>query len=218
VDGTNVDVLNFPSAVTKTTGPWAVGSGNGALDTGVIATVFTWYHVHLIKRPDTGIVDVLISLSATAPLLPAGYTLFRRIGSMIVDASSHWVAFTQNGDEFLWMLAFADASNITAIGPANYTLSVPPGVRVNAIVQVTYANSTAVATFLAYPPDIGTQSPNTPVANWLLSNPSTVAFGAGTFNIRTNLSSQIAAVCSIAAGNSFYLITRGWIDRRGRDA
>ena len=45
------------SAYTKTTGSWAVGSGNGGLDTGTI-TNSTWYHVFLMQRPDTEVVDI----------------------------------------------------------------------------------------------------------------------------------------------------------------
>src|SRR6185312_14564198 len=80
-DSTAVDLLSLGSAYTKTTAAWSLGSGGGALDTGSIAAN-NFYHVFLIKRPDTGVVDVLVSLSATAPTLPANYTLFRRIGAM----------------------------------------------------------------------------------------------------------------------------------------
>jgi hypothetical protein len=58
-----------------------LGTAAGALDTGAIANS-TWYHVWLIERVDTGVVDVLFSLSATAPTMPANYTRKRRIGSM----------------------------------------------------------------------------------------------------------------------------------------
>src|SRR6185437_4291681 len=66
-DSTGVDALSLPSVYTKDANlSWAVGSGNGCLDTGNIAAS-TWYHVHLIKRTDTNVVDVLVSLSPTAP-------------------------------------------------------------------------------------------------------------------------------------------------------
>ena len=62
----------------------------------------TWYHVWLIKRADTGVVDALFSLSATAPTMPANYTRQppRRFGP------DQWVrqhhAFEQISDEFEW--------------------------------------------------------------------------------------------------------------------
>ena len=43
---------------------WTVGDNVGGLDTGSEA-VSTWYHVWLIRRSDTGVVDVLLSASAT---------------------------------------------------------------------------------------------------------------------------------------------------------
>src|SRR5581483_6632569 len=63
MDSTNVALMILAASISKTTSSWAVGSGNGGLDTGAIATS-TWYHVWLIQRPDTGVVDVLISTSA----------------------------------------------------------------------------------------------------------------------------------------------------------
>ena len=50
---------------------WAVGgtpgTPAGGLDTGVVGN--GTYHIFLIKRPDTGVVDALFSLSATAPTM-----------------------------------------------------------------------------------------------------------------------------------------------------
>jgi hypothetical protein len=50
------------SAYTKTTGAWAVGSGNGGLDEGSIGAS-ACYHLYTIRRPDTGVTDYLISLA-----------------------------------------------------------------------------------------------------------------------------------------------------------
>lgn len=79
-NSTNADMMALAFAYTKTASAWALGTAAGSLDTGTIANA--WYHVFLIKGPDTGVVDVLTSLSVTSPTLPANYTLFRRIGSM----------------------------------------------------------------------------------------------------------------------------------------
>jgi len=100
-DSTASVMMQLTSAFSKTTGAWSAGSAQGALDTGSIA-VTSWYYVHVIKNITSGISDILFSLSATAPTLPSGYGYFRRIGCMKTDASSHWVQFTQNGDEFLY--------------------------------------------------------------------------------------------------------------------
>jgi hypothetical protein len=98
VDTTYVDMLILGSAYTKTTGAWAVGTGNGGLDTGAVGAA-SWYSVWIIKRPDTGVTDILFSLSATAPTMPANYTLKRRIG-WFKTASSNIVTFQQLGNRF----------------------------------------------------------------------------------------------------------------------
>ena len=132
-DSTNVDVMALASAYTKTTSAWAVGSGNGAMDTGSVANN-TWYHVHLIKRPVTGVVDVLFSLSAAAPTLPTSYTIFRRIGSMRTDGSAQWRKFYQVGDTFHstdTVVADVSAAATTA-ARVSTTLTVPTGIVVEA--------------------------------------------------------------------------------------
>lgn len=58
---------------------WAEGTGQGALDTGAVSD--TTYHVWLIKNRKSGKVDILSSLSASAPTMPTGYDRKRRIFS-----------------------------------------------------------------------------------------------------------------------------------------
>ncbi len=99
-DATNVHDMVLATEITKgNTGTWAVGDDANGLDTGVIAAS-TGYYVWLIKRADTGIVDVLISLSATAPTMPTSYDFKRLIGYVATDATSDFIVFTQVGDYF----------------------------------------------------------------------------------------------------------------------
>ncbi len=119
---------------------WSVGSGSafGGLDTGTVAAS-TWYHVYVIERTDTGVVDVLISLSATSPTMPTNYTKKSRIGSIKTDASSHIRAFTQVGDYFNWTVSSAPDVNVTTLGttPTTFTLaSVPTGVNIIAELSI----------------------------------------------------------------------------------
>jgi hypothetical protein len=135
-DSTNTAMMTLPSAFTKTTSAWAVGTGNGAMDTGTVANS-TWYHVHQIKRRDTGLVDVLFSLSPSAPTMPANYTLFRRIGSMKTNGSAQWTKFHQHSDYFTWDTPVNDV-NATNPGTTavTRTLTVPTGIEVQASVFV----------------------------------------------------------------------------------
>jgi len=63
-------------------------SGAGGLDTGTVA-VSTWYAVHAAYNPTTDDLAGLLSLSATAPTLPDGYTYAARLGWVRADASAN---------------------------------------------------------------------------------------------------------------------------------
>lgn len=49
----------------------------------------TTYYVYIIGNSTGSLIDILISSSSTTPTLPAGYSLFRQIGSYTTDSSSH---------------------------------------------------------------------------------------------------------------------------------
>ena len=99
-DSTNVDNLDTNGAVKQVGVAWAVGiGGQGALDAGSLQSN-TLYAVWLIKRPDTGVVDHLVSASFTAPTMPANYTLKRLIGAFKTDGTTDIVSFRQSGDQF----------------------------------------------------------------------------------------------------------------------
>ena len=71
-DDATPTLLRLGAALTKRLDAnWAVGTNQGGLDTGAVAN--DTYHVWLIRRPDTGVVDVLFSLSATAPTMPVSH-------------------------------------------------------------------------------------------------------------------------------------------------
>lgn len=223
-DSTNAAILNFASALAKTTGTWVVGTGNGALDTGSIATS-TWYHAYLIQRPDTGVVDVLISLSVSAPTLPANYTLFRRIGSMKTDGSAHWIKFVQLGDEFLWDVYINDvnaATGTTAI--VARTLTVPTGFQVSALVSIGSAlGASGDGRFFVFSPDVnsagaianGSSVSNLIVGSLVFSAPSSVQ-SFYPMSVRTNAAAQIKT-SAVMADSSMYINTTGWVDHRGKD-
>jgi hypothetical protein len=220
-DGGNTAVLTLAAAMGKTTSAWAVGTGNGGLDTGAIANS-TWYHFWLIQRPDTGVVDVLISLSATAPMMPASYTLKRRIGSGFTNGSAQWTSFTQQNDEFWW--STPPALDLNAVGStANRTLTamtVPTGVIVKWI-----GNMSVLAGASGAQRVLLTDPANADIAPSVTASPeSTIGFnGAASTTISaqcsvwTNTSAQIGVRVSQAT-DALQIQTIAWIDRRGRDA
>jgi len=67
------------------TGNILASVANG-LDTGTVAAL-TWYYEYVIYNPSTLTPAKLYSLSATAPTLPSGYTMFARTGSVYADSN-----------------------------------------------------------------------------------------------------------------------------------
>jgi hypothetical protein len=213
-DANNVELMRLKTAITKSiASTWAVGSGNGGLDTGTVAAS-TWYHVWLIRRPDTGVVDALISTSATAPTMPSNYTQRRRIGSIFVNGSSNISLFTQNGDEFLWLTSVQDAINVS-IGATNtpVTLTVPTGVKVNALFNCFLISGAVDSGGVFNSLD---QTETTIIGgNQTLTTDAAGEGGSGLMNIRTNTSAQVRII-SNATGTRYWINTNGWIDTRGK--
>lgn len=218
-DSTNVSMMSLASAYTKTTSAWAVGSGNGGLDTGSIA-INNWYYVYQIQRPDTGVVDICISASPTAPTfggnIPAAYTLYRRIGAILTDTSSQWRKFSQIGDEFLWDVPNRDINggNI-ATGPGTLVnLLVPNQIKVRAFVAVEYGTSGTVFGLVTSPDQADTAAGVTNF-NMVGSATNTNAMFYG--EIRTNASGQIRVRTDVAITSNAFVFNRGWSDTRGKD-
>lgn len=215
-DSTAVDLMVL-AAFSKTTGAWAVGSGNGSLDTGTIA-VGSWYHVFIIKRPDTGVVDVLVSLSATAPTLPANYTLFRRIGSLYCNTGSVWYHRVQYGDLVLYATPIMVYDGDTTVG-TTATLKVtfsPTGIVIQAYFSFVFQGSNALTGVMITPPSV-TWSGTSPNPSWTgFANATTDYFVRDIYTF-TDTSAQIKIAFSFASTNTFYLVSKGYIDRRGQD-
>ena len=221
--GTQYD-MSLSSAFTKSLSAWAAGSGNGSLDTGSVAAS-TWYHVHLIRKDSDGTIDVLLSLSATAPTMPSGYTARRRLGSILTNGSSQIVDFIQFGDEFLWKAAVVDV-DATNPGTAavTRTLTVPTGVNVDAIISVGGFVGSNSFTINVSSLDVNDQAAQAYATGSLTGFP-----GAGTLSgaangwvfssmrVRTNTSGQVRSRLSASgASDRLGIITRGWTDDRGK--
>lgn len=82
----------------------SAASGANGLDTGSIA-VSTWYSVWVIWNGTT--TAGLISLSATAPVMPAGYTHKARVGWIRTDSTvnKYPLGFTQSGRSVQMLVA-----------------------------------------------------------------------------------------------------------------
>lgn len=103
-DYSDSTTIELTSSITKQIdASWTVGTNQGGLDTGSVAAS-SLYGIYLIRRSDTGVVDVLISLDTTPNLAtgtkPTNYDQWRLIGVCWTDSSSNISPMLQTGDYF----------------------------------------------------------------------------------------------------------------------
>ena len=212
-DSTNaVDMVLAGTLTKRLDAVWAVGNNQGGLDTGAVGN--NTYHIWLIKRTDGTVVDVLFSLSATAPTMPANYTYKRRIGS-IIRASAAIVRFIQYGDDFtLWRYSDA-AVGLTTFGTTAvlYPLQVPTGIKVRALLSAAISKAATSPNLMVTSPDQEDQDAST---GWApVFAPAQGATGFAIMQVWTNTSGQIRMRASLATC-TIYAVNMGWMDPRGR--
>lgn len=87
----NTVLIDLPALLNKTAAVWGAGSGAGGVSAGA-PTANTIYYPYVIRRPDTGAVDVLFDLSPSTPNLSASglvpYTQFRRLPWILMTTST----------------------------------------------------------------------------------------------------------------------------------
>lgn len=152
----SASVSKFFSSVNVTIN--AATTGVDALDTGSLANS-TWYHVFLISDGTT--VSGLLSLSATSPTMPTGYTMAQRFGAVQTDGSAHFYRTIQKGPvaqytvtpgsntASLWMINNATTGNITTPTYTSFQVTgngkaAPPTATCVDVVAASYAGSGAM--------------------------------------------------------------------------
>lgn len=211
----NVDMV-LPAAITKRLDAgWAVGDNQGGLNTGAEANS-TWYEVHLIKRLDTGVVDVMFTTTANRATLPANYTRQRRIGWIRNDGSGNILQFTQVDDHFTWTTQANDASFTATATAAAITLTAPPNsiARFRACMQCTTSTNAAVVTVFSEIVE-GNVTPAASTGIASLGGMDLAANSAGHFELRVSATSTIEHD-SDHSTTTIDISTFGFIDSRGR--
>lgn len=200
-DGTTV--MTLAAGITKRLdAAWAVGSGAGGLDTGAIADGH--YFVWLIHRTDTGVTDVLFSVSGTAPTMPENYTKKKRIGSfMRISAAIR--PFYQKGNIFYFRTPVQDYNASIGASETLITLSVPQGEKIEAQIMADAARAGSLSVKI-----IDADQSIDDAAFWVYSatNPSRSVNAGYTL---TSAAGQIKAQC--AASTSVIVSTLSYIDR-----
>ena len=211
-DTTDTCNITIGAMTKRLDAAWVAGTNQGGRDTGAIADA--WWHVFAIWNPTTGVGDVLFSQSLTSPTLPSGFTAKRRIGSVYRHLATHGGirSFVQRGDYFIWpILIFeANAVGIAFNGSFTPTMAVPPGLKIQFVVNYTGFTNTAPGAATVRDPDL------TSNFNVIATAVTNVAV-CGQLTLWSNASSQILFFFSTGSGSFVItLATAGYWDQRGR--
>lgn len=210
--------ISLTSALTKQLdATWAQGTNQGGRFSGVSLSNTT-YHVFLIRNDTTGTVDAGFDTSVTGANVPAGWSKKRRIGSILRESAAI-VLFTQTGDLFMRTTPVLDVSdNDPTTGAQTRTLSVPLGVKVWALLNMTITSNAAQAWTYVSAFEQADDAPSSTLAP-LYSGPT--LNGANNYGAQvgahTNTSAQIRTRTATSdATVTLYMATLGWRDRRER--
>lgn len=218
MDSTNARMMVLESALTKKSdAAWAVGSNQGALDTGAAADAD--YYIWLINRSDTNVTDILFSLSATSPTMPADYN-YRRLIGWFKRASSTIVAFktyelTGGGLEFLWVAPREDIRLTATLTSSRRTdaLSVPLDFSTIAFITPSYYDTVGITQARICCPDEADAAVYTPngayttgVRNGNMYSVNTELTSFGDLRIRTDSTGKIAARMSAGGTADLYVV------------
>jgi len=192
---------------------FAAGDDAGGMFTGSVANS-TWYNVHLIRKDSDGTIDAGFDTSSTAANIPAGYTAYRRLGSVLTDGSANILAFIQTGNEFQWVtpiLDINDANTVTTRVTA--AISSPPSFKCLAKINGYWSPNSTDKYYYVCDPDTTDLAPghsSTPLSSLggYAATPSSAQI-----EVMTNTSSQIAYRTG-EASRVFRAATLGYVDRR----
>ena len=211
------DVVLAGSITKQIDAGWSVGTGAGGLNTGAVANT-TWYEVHLIKRSDTGVVDVMFTTTANRATLPANYDRQRRIGWVRSNGSANLLAFTQV-DEYITLTTQINDVGATATATATaVTLTAPPNsiARFRAGTTSSTAVNTTNATVFSEIVE-GDVTPTETTGIVSIGACDIAGADGGHFEMRVSATSTIEHD-SDGTTYTFDISTYGWIDSRGRHA
>jgi hypothetical protein len=211
--------MSMPSGMRKgLNANWSGGSGVGGLDVGSVAAS-TWYHVFAIYNPTEKITDVLFSGSISNPQMPSGYSAKRRIGSIRTDASANIVRFLQTGDYFAYNTPINVISGAWDGGttPKILPLTVPVGIKVEAVIGATYQTSGTAGQFVFVAMVDPDQGGVVTLNNSMLHVPQD-AIMTTIFRVYTDVNGRVLRWGNTTAENDVTVSAwvHGYTDRRGK--
>ncbi len=210
-DSSNTVTLDLTSSLTKKIdATWVAGDNVGGLFSGLVSSNTT-YHLFLIEKDSDNSIDVGFDTSLTAANIPAGYTEFRRIGSIKTNSSDNIINFTQLGDYFWLDVPIEDFNGNYSTSGISLTTSIPSGLKMIGIFMPLFITSAGNAVLLSDPDGPN----NAPIVN---AGPASIHAGseggsrafANQVFVVTNTSGQIRQRGTTTSTG--VIRTFGWID------
>jgi hypothetical protein len=209
----NRRTMTLATALTKRSDAvWAVGTNAGMLDTGVVGD--SDYYLWLIMRSDTGVVDVLSSLSSTDPTMPTNYDFkrligwFKRVAGTIVTFDTYET--DGGGLEFIWDSPTLDINLANTLTTSRRTdaVKVPLNFSVEAHLNVILTDA-GTNNSIIYCPDQADLAPSYTAAPLANVEANTTGNPTQLF-VRTSAAGLIAARSTTATMNLYAVSTMGF--------
>lgn len=216
MDATGVYWIKVAALTKQSNVAWAVGNNAGGLDTGAVGN--SDYYIWAIARSDTGVTDILYSLSSTAPTMPASYDYkrligwFKRSGGAVVAFKTFETA--GGGLEFKWTVTRLDVNVANTLTTTRRTdaLSVPLNISTTALIRaVGFDASAPFYATICDPGETDAAPSGSAVPGATLSG---LSLGQGTaveVAVRTSSTGTVASRASIATVDNYIIVNLGFI-------
>lgn len=211
----NSATIILSSALTKRAdATFAEGDNAGGFESGRSLPTSGTVHVFAIGKAD-GTADVLLTDRLT-PSLPSGFTVKRRIGSLITDSSANFVEFKQIDDEFR-IATQADYNSAANVSNLAVALSVPIDITVQARLSVDNRTSSASSDLVEMASGDFSADRHTVLRNQDVSTGGDDSGANSVTELFTDTSGQVR-LWTHANLVAMRIFTFGWKDLRGKDA
>lgn len=213
-DATNARNIVLSAMTKRSDAAWAVGTNQGMLDTGVIGN--NDYYVWAILRSDTGVSDIICSLSSTSPTMPASYDhkrlvgWFKRVGGAIVAFDMYEIS--GGGVEYIWDSPTLDINLSNTLTTTRRTDAVKVPLTFSTVAHLNAViDDAGTASAWIYCPDQTDLAPSltgAPLAN--INTGSASADRATQLKVRTSSTGTIAARADAATVDLYAVSTIGF--------
>lgn len=202
---------------------WVEGSAAGGFPSSLSLSIDTWYHVFVIGKSD-GTVDAGFDTNLSAANLLADasdYSVYRRVGSVLTNATSNIIQFTQIGDQFWWDAPFNEYNQTNpGTNEVNVTVRVPAlEKQITALVSVLLTDDTyGSPTYgLVRPSNVADTTP-TATRNNISIYGQSAGPQSGRFYGAVHAESSVVTfkIDQSTADHTVVIATHGYIDDRGK--